>query len=348
MCSLYGVLRYGQGMNNRAVNNLLNALARESSVRGDHATGIAYFKGEHLNVFKKPKPAKKLKLRAEGSDVVMGHTRFTTQGNESINHNNHPFWGNVGGHKFAFAHNGIITNDRSLRRTKQLPETDIETDSYVCVQLIEKLGELTFESLSEMGEELDGYWSFTLLDDRRNLWLMKGESPLYIIRFPVLNLIVYSSTKDIMNKTLAHFKNVPAFEEIEIDDGQILKIDQHGKLEYHEYEYNPRSFNCYGYNYYYDDYYGNYSSKAGYKYVKQEDGTYKWEWSAGSEYDDLPDEIRNSDAAIFAEELICYYGYSKKYIEGLFQDGGEIAIEAEYWDVVSYEGYHLSEREGYA
>ena len=49
--------------------------------------------------------------------------------------------------RFALAHNGILGNDRLLRKKKKLPVTRIETDSYVAVQLLERYGELSSKSL---------------------------------------------------------------------------------------------------------------------------------------------------------------------------------------------------------
>ena len=48
---------------------------------------------------------------------------------------------------FAFAHNGVLYNDKELRAEKHLPKTKIETDSYVAVQLIEQHGKLNFGTL---------------------------------------------------------------------------------------------------------------------------------------------------------------------------------------------------------
>lgn len=47
----------------------------------------------------------------------MGHTRHTTQGNEKRNYNNHPFTGKCKNLKFAIAHNGVLFNDKELRKT---------------------------------------------------------------------------------------------------------------------------------------------------------------------------------------------------------------------------------------
>lgn len=62
--------------------------------------------------------------------AVMGHTRHATQGTLKFNGNNHPFRGRCGNTDFALAHNGILCNDRELRKELKLPKTKIETDSY--------------------------------------------------------------------------------------------------------------------------------------------------------------------------------------------------------------------------
>ena len=66
--------------------------ARECQVRGTDATGIAYNFNDRLRIYKRPLPARKMKIHIpHGVNVVMGHTRMTTQGNAQFNQNNHPF-----------------------------------------------------------------------------------------------------------------------------------------------------------------------------------------------------------------------------------------------------------------
>ena len=91
----------------------------------------------------------------------------------------------------------------TLRKQLNLPDTQIETDSYIAVQLIESQHELTFDSMRYAAENVRGYFTFTLLDRQNNLYFIKGESPLYLIHFPSLGLYVYSSTKEIMTAVAA-------------------------------------------------------------------------------------------------------------------------------------------------
>ena len=116
--------------------------------------------------------------------AVMGHTRNATQGTLKFNENNHPFRGKCGHTNFALAHNGILSNDRTLRRQLKLPKTKIETDSYIAVQLVENKKRFDMESIKYMAENVEGSFSFSLLDDMNNLYLVKGDSPLTIFHFP--------------------------------------------------------------------------------------------------------------------------------------------------------------------
>ena len=231
MCALFGFLDCGRRIPLKALQKLIQALANASEVRGDHASGISYMKDNQLTIYKRPKPAHKMKFRLPNhTRAVMGHVRYTTQGSQEFNQNNHPFRGHAD-IEFAFAHNGVLHNDMQLRRDKQLPVTNIETDSYVAVQLIEMQKELNFDTLKSMAEDVRGSFTFTILDETNALWFVKGSSPLYLIYFPELKLYVYSSTASIMKTALKHTPlRWMHYEVIEADEGDILRIDHNGKI----------------------------------------------------------------------------------------------------------------------
>ena len=231
MCALFGYLNYGKRVPWKILQKLVQALADASEVRGHHASGIAYNRPDRLSIFKRPLPAHKIRLRIPvGTAAVMGHTRLTTQGNQKFNFNNHPFLGHAGT-DFALAHNGVLYNDNQLRKQLNLPDTHIETDSFIAVQLIESQQKLSFDSLRYTAEQVRGYFTFTLLDRKNNLYFVKGESPLYLIHFPSLGLYVYSSTKEIMN---AAFKQMPMkfpqYKVIAVDEGELLRISADGMI----------------------------------------------------------------------------------------------------------------------
>ena len=220
----------------------------------------------------------------------MGHTRHTTQGNEKRNYNNHPFMGKCKNTKFALAHNGILFNDKELRKTMHLPKTKIETDSYIAVQLIEKKRYLNSDSIKYMAEKVEGSFSFSILDETDTLWLVKGDSPLSIIHLPKQKLYIYASTAEILYKALVDtelFKEIKRanFEEIDITEGDILSINPTGTLICDHFDYF--NTNYYGYNWW------------NYKSDKFDDNTYL------------------SDLKTVANS----YGYDSDTIDDLFQAG---------------------------
>ena len=172
----------------------------------------------------------------EDSMVIMGHTRMTTQGNEKHNFNNHPFPGHAD-RDFAFANNGVLYNDKALRKEKKLPDTHIETDSYIAVQLIEQHGILDFDSLKSMAETVNGSFCFTVLDEYNSLYIVKGSNPMCLLHFKELGLYVYASTESIMKKALnkAGFAKL-ACEKIQVTEGDILRIAANGNIVRSQFE----------------------------------------------------------------------------------------------------------------
>ena len=78
MCSLFGLIDFKECLSTHTKNKILNTLARECQVRGTDATGIAYNFNDRLRIYKRPLPARKMKIHIpHGVNVVMGHTRMT-------------------------------------------------------------------------------------------------------------------------------------------------------------------------------------------------------------------------------------------------------------------------------
>ncbi|MDE5582186.1 MAG: glucosamine 6-phosphate synthetase [Ruminococcus sp.] len=237
MCALFGWLDYKHIISDKVLKKLTQALANAAEERGTDASGISYIKDKRVTIYKRPKPAHKIRFNApDGTTAVMGHTRLTTQGNQKFNQNNHPFFGHTD-KDFAFAQNGVLYNDQELRKTKNLPETNIETDSYIAVQLIEQQGRLDFDSLKIMAETVQGSFNFTVLDEDNSLYIVKGSNPMQLLHFEALGLYVYASTESIMKNALKKtgMKNVP-YTEVKTVHGNIIKIDRNGFLSRSEFE----------------------------------------------------------------------------------------------------------------
>ena len=111
MCALFGWLDYKGIVPHKILKKLTQALANSAEERGTDASGISYIRDGKVVIFKRPKPAHKLRFNVpDGTVAVMGHTRLTTQGNQKFNYNNHPFPGHAD-KDFAFAHNGVLFLD---------------------------------------------------------------------------------------------------------------------------------------------------------------------------------------------------------------------------------------------
>ena len=243
MCGLFGFLNYSN-KDIKGLSDLTNSLAEHSSVRGTDATGISFVSGGMIRIIKEAKAAENIDFKhPDNLKALIGHTRHSTQGSEKRNYNNHPFYGKTTNVRFSLAHNGVLYNDDELKNKYKLPKTKIETDSYIAVQLIESQKRVSFESIRYMAEKVEGSFSFSILDDRNNLYLVKGDSPLSILHFPELKLYVYASTDEILYKALVDSPLFPKLkngecEEIKISEGEILKISGNGIITKEKFEYS--------------------------------------------------------------------------------------------------------------
>ncbi len=227
MCAIFVFLNYKSIVSNAVLKKLIKALSVCAEVRGTDATGISYVKNGEIVTFKKAKPAHKVKLYfpTKTTAVIIGHTRFTTQGSEEQNYNNHPFYSKRG---FALAHNGVLYNDRKLRKKYMLPNTKIETDSYIAVQLLERFDGANMTNIKQMSELVESSFTFTILKNDNTLFLVKGTNPITIYYFAELGLYVYASTKEILENALKVVGFKYKHTEIKLTDGEILQIDLDG------------------------------------------------------------------------------------------------------------------------
>ena len=232
MCCLFGLLDYQNRLSGREKAKVIRALSLEAETRGRDACGIAYNTHGALQIRKRPGPASRARFFIPNdARVIMGHTRMTTQGSAKFPQNNHPFAGKAGNMRFALAHNGVLYNDISLRRSRHLPRTKIQTDSYIAVQLLEQLGALTPDSLKEVAETVEGSFVFTVLDEGDRLYLIKGDNPMAVFHYPGLGLYVYASTQEILRRGVGRtWLARERCRELPVSDGEILRFDPQGMV----------------------------------------------------------------------------------------------------------------------
>lgn len=98
------------------------------------------------------------------------------------------------------------------------------------MQLIEKCGRLSADSLRQMAEALDGSFTITVLDAQNTLYLVRGNNPLAIRLFPGLGCYLYASTDEILNMALdALGLSGLCQADIPITQGDIMAIDAGGR-----------------------------------------------------------------------------------------------------------------------
>ena len=231
MCGLFGMFDIRGALTARQKTHMIQALARASEVRGTDATGVAYMAHGKMQVYKRPLSAHRMRIRIpEDARAIMGHVRMVTQGVAARNYNNHPWNARLSnGQVFALAHNGVLRNDKQLKRQEHLPKTNIETDSYVAVQLLQKNGTLNLESLCKMAEQVEGSFTFTILESNNKLYFVRGDNPLCIRFYPEKGLYLYASTELILENAMLYIPyRLGCYETVACTCGEILCLDSLG------------------------------------------------------------------------------------------------------------------------
>ncbi|MBR6985647.1 MAG: class II glutamine amidotransferase [Ruminococcus sp.] len=238
MCAVYGFLNYGKKIPHKLLTRILREISVNAECRGTDATGISYVRNSRIITFKKAKPAHKMKLVFPAdTTALIGHNRMTTQGDAKHNYNNHPFEGRTTSHSFSLAHNGVLYNDRDIQKSHHFPATKIETDSYVAVQLLEKMDAVDSTALKSVAETVLGSFVFTVLRDDNTLFLLKGDNPLTLMHFPEYGLYLYASTTEILVNAFKKLRFNAMCENIKVESGNILRIDSDGKLSISNFDY---------------------------------------------------------------------------------------------------------------
>ena len=342
MCGLFGVYFYGEQKDLKVLNlsKLVKELGHASAIRGTDATGIAYvLDGKKLEIDKRGVSAYQFKFDIPSNvGVVMGHTRASTHGSSFKNYNNHPFRGKAKNTDFAFAHNGVLDNYLDLQISEDLPNTKIEVDSYVAVQLVEKYGELNIPNIKKMAETVVGSFTFTILDEKENLYVVKNDSPFVIAHFPTLKLYAYASTDSILMEALMHYQKTKdivintikmkkVFDEIELiypNAGEILVITKSGSIIKDTFKPKERFSNIMWWNF------GHKSKSKKNNRESYDYGGFSLIIPHDSDENDYKDNYEN-DAYNFIMQVAEEYGYYTDEIQFLLDVG---YTEEEIYDLI--------------
>jgi len=141
-----------------------------------HGWGIAFYPDESAQIIKEPIRAKKSPLskflqdyQEVKSKIFIGHVRYTSVGTKS-HKNTHPFYRELNGKEYVFAHNGTLRNYENLKlgNFKPIGETDSEhAFCYLlnCIEMrdITKWKNEDFEWVAEKLKEINEYGRFNCI-----------------------------------------------------------------------------------------------------------------------------------------------------------------------------------------
>lgn len=271
MCSIN--LMYGINKNlSKEDKQIFFNLFAYNECRGFDAIGLSYAIKDKTFIFKNKgninDNLEKLNhhLSKENIRFMFFHNRAKTQGCFNNNANNHPFENS----RFIWLHNGIISNDKDLKKEYGLrykEETDSAIIGYLLLnKLKDKKQNNINDPLKSVLEELKGSFTFILYDKLKDkIYIIKKDNPLFLGYIKELNLILFSSTKEGLTNSIIEQKvylnyikdNIYKYTMIvqEIKNNIVLSIEDNNikeefdfkplKEDYHVYFANEKS--CYDY-----------------------------------------------------------------------------------------------------
>lgn len=220
--------------------------------RGTHAWGTYIEKDKHNShqdcgmqddtlpgeIWKMPLSVKhfirkrKGKIYLDDVNTFLMHTRSTTQGDASVNINNHPF----NTPNFILAHNGGVSNDAHILQKHKL-KTDIECDSYVIIALIQKFydndkNKSVPKAIEKAMSELEGGMACWLYHkDTKELYLFRNRNPIEYYIDDVNKRFVFASTSRMITKCYSKksvyscdITSLPAFTVFKLDGEELKEV----------------------------------------------------------------------------------------------------------------------------
>tara|TARA_R100000329_G_scaffold117823_1_gene97008 strand:- start:2189 stop:3256 length:1068 start_codon:yes stop_codon:yes gene_type:complete len=206
MCGIYGIAKSPTPYTKRqhkVVKKVLREIAIDSQTRGSHSSGIAKV-GTSTRIYKSLLPSEKfvdtkeyndaVKSLLDASYILLGHTRFATEG-AIVKSNAHPFRvGNVVG-----AHNGCVYNIKEMQSKldKQCP-----VDSQLIFKSINDN-----DNIQEAVQDFDSDFALSFVKENPMVLYLCRETnrPLHVAYIPELKTLFYASEASFINDALIKY-----------------------------------------------------------------------------------------------------------------------------------------------
>lgn len=207
MCGICGLWSFEPFRQPEKVKTLLFQMLKDIEVRGGDATGVALVNTHtgDICVIKQPMGAKQFvktfrDIDVTGFNLILGHTRFATQGDEKQNVNNHPHYSKL--HENVLIHNGIISNYDDVKE-RCAPQLDGDCDSEIILGLYNRRNGTIRKTL----KELSGIFALALYD-KSKLYLYRDRNPLYTAYNHSKKLFMFSSHQDVLTDVFRSQRSV--------------------------------------------------------------------------------------------------------------------------------------------
>lgn len=198
MCGLFGL---SGKFSDKQKQELLTQLSYSSTIRGEDATGFAFWEKKEVSILKKAISAQKFNLPSDiNASLVLGHTRFATCGDPRSDDQAHPFISYCG--DFVLAHNGVAYEDyQSIKKTYNL-DCQTPVDSEGILRFLE-LNNCSLSQIEALFKEwTNSSFAVSLLNVKTGTLSLfhNNRMPLFFIELK--SGVVYASTFDILAEAL--------------------------------------------------------------------------------------------------------------------------------------------------
>lgn len=195
MCGIMGYYAFGVS---RPEKQELEKMFADLSRRGTDACGWAYKCPDgSIKVTKAPISSRIMVNCAEWKKEVFDmpyaifHTRAATQGNKTNNMNNHPLYNKKG---FCLVHNGIIYNDKMLRRQYHF---DAEVDSEAVLQVYSAGKKKNIKRVESVFDEVSGSYAVAIISRKDDeLVLFRHDNPITVGYDEAKDILYFASGPD--------------------------------------------------------------------------------------------------------------------------------------------------------